>query len=103
MSDQMDATRQDADDRALKTWVYDWLEHAPPKPDEITEGADRHETFEAVARAVFDAHEEILTVLRFLDVRADTPEVKDLIEQMVNLEEGHSRQMSQQMNRISDM
>jgi hypothetical protein len=103
MAAQMDATRDDADPGALKTWVQDWFQHPPARPDEITEGADQHQAFEAVSRTVFDAHNEIMKVLRTVIGQADVPESRDLIEQMVTLEEGHSRQIGQQMNRISDM
>lgn len=103
MAEQVDATRDDADPRALKTWVYDWIESPPSKPEDMTEGADRHRAFEAVSRAVFDTHNEIMKVLRSVTGRADTPETRELVEQMLNLEEGHSRQIGQQMNRIADM
>lgn len=103
MASQLESARDKADSRALKTWVYEWLEAETGKPEEITEGADRHETIEAVARAVFDAHEEIMKVVRTVAVRADIPEVQELIEEVRTLEEGHGRQISQQMNRIGDM
>ncbi|TVS15454.1 MAG: hypothetical protein EA417_13415 [Gammaproteobacteria bacterium] len=103
MAEQLEGIEQVADQRALKTWVYDWLEHPPPKPETVVDGADRERAFEAVGRAVFDAHNEIMTVLKFLIDRADTPEAKELIEQMLSLEEGHTRQIGQQMHRIRDM
>lgn len=103
MADQLEGIEEAADRKALKTWVYDWLEHPPPKPETVVADADRETAFEAVARAVFDAHNEIMSVLRFLVDRADTPEAKELMQQMLSLEEGHTRQIGQQMHRIRDM
>ncbi len=103
MVEQLDGIEKAADRKALKTWVYDWLDHPPPKPETVVDGADREAAFEAAARAVFDAHNEIMMVLRFLIDRADTPEAKELVERMLSLEEGHTRQIGQQTHRIRDM
>ena len=103
MAQQMNGIKEAADPRALKTWVYDWLDHPLPKPEVLTEDADRQKAFEAVSRAVFDLHNELMTTLRFLIDRADIPEAQELLEQMLSLEEGHTRQIGQQVNRIRDM
>lgn len=103
MAEQLEGIEEAADRRALATWVYDWLQHPPPKPESVVEDADQETAFEAVARAVFDAHNEIMTLLRFLIDRADTPEAKELMERMLSLEEGHTRQIGQQLHRIRDM
>ncbi len=103
MADQLDGIEEAADRGALKTWVYDWLQHPPPRPETVIDAADREQAFEAVANAVFGAHNEIMMVLRFLVDRADTPEAKELVERMLSLEEGHTRQIAQQMHRIRDM
>jgi len=46
---------------------------------------------------------EILGTLRFLIDRADIPEAQELLKRMLSLEEGHTRQVGQQVNRIRDM
>lgn len=100
---QMEGLEAAADRKALTTWAYDWFEHPPPAPEAVTEEVDRHKAFTAVAEAVFGAHNEIMVVLRSLVNRVDAPEVEELIARMLSLEEGHTRQIAQQMNRIRDM
>lgn len=103
MAEQLDGIEEAADRRALGTWVYDWLEHPPPKPEQVVASTDRDTAFEAVAKAVFEPHNEIMGLLRFLIDRADTPEAKELMQRMLSLEEGHTRQIGQQLHRIRDM
>jgi len=103
MAEQLEGLRKDASASTLRTWVYDWLQHPPPRPEELIDSADLKPAFEAVARQVFDAHNEIMTLVRFLGDRADTPGSRELLNSMLSLEEGHTRQIGQQLNRIRDM
>lgn len=94
---------QQADPRALKTWLYDWLPHAPEEPGAICDPALTAMDFDAISKAVFDAHNEIIALHRGLLRQADIPEVRDLIQELLDLEKGHTRQVAQQVNRMRDM
>lgn len=103
MSEQVAGVARESDTKALQTWVYDWLEQ-PPKPPEAIVHIGGHEVdFDALSRTIFSAHNEIMSLFQQLKIRADTAEVEEVIARMVDIEEGHTRQMAQQMNRTLDM
>ncbi len=103
MARQLKGLDDSTDSKALGTWLYDWLDHPPQAPERITGGATDDLSFDAVTRAVFEVHNQVMSLFRQLLPRADIPEAKELIQRVVDLEEGHTRQMAQQMNRIRDM
>ena len=88
---------------ARETWLYDWLPHSPTAPSNLVDARYREMHLEQLSRSIFSVHNEIMEMLRQLAVRADVPEVEEAIRQLLDLEDGHSRQIAQQINRISDM
>ncbi|MCC5886054.1 MAG: hypothetical protein JJT88_06420 [Gammaproteobacteria bacterium] len=103
MAEQIAAMIGESDPKALQTWVYDWLEHPPPAPEGITRNQDSSIDLDSLGRELFSAHNEIMRLFHQLMARADTAEVEELITRMIDIEEGHTRQMAQQLNRTRDM
>jgi len=103
MAEEVAGIVQESDPKALKTWVYDWLEHSPQQPDPIFRVADHEVDLDAVSRTLFSAHNEIMKVFHQLEARADTAELEQLIARVIDIEDGHTRQMAQQLNRTRDM
>jgi len=93
----------ESDAKALQTWVYEWLEQPPKAPEAIVRVGSHEVDLDALGHIVFSAHNEIITLFHQLQTRAATPEVEELIARMVDIEEGHTRQMAQQLNRTRDM
>lgn len=89
--------------RTRDTWLYDWLPHSPAAPSNLVHARYRNMRLEELSGAIFAVHGEILEVFRHVKVRADAEEVAEAIQQLLDLEDGHSRQIAQQINRISDM
>ena len=103
MAQQVAGLIRESDAKALQTWVYDWLEHLPKRPEAIIRVGDHEVNLEAVSRTLFTAHNEIMAVFHQLEARADTSELEELIARVIDIEEGHTRQMAQQLNRTRDM
>lgn len=93
----------DSNRNALGTWVYDWLDQPLQSPERIVGDAGSDASFDAITRAVFESHKQVMDLFRHVLARADIPEARELIERVLDLEEGQTRLMAQQMNRIRDM
>ncbi len=94
---------EQADSKALNTWVYDYIEHEPidllrscPKP--FTE---MH--FDEICGAVFDAHNQAIDLYRELLGRADIPEAQELLKALLDIEEHETMRLAHQTNRMRDM
>lgn len=103
MAQQIAGLIRDSDSKARQTWVYDWLDHAPKKPEAIVHIGSHEVDLDALSRALFTAHNEIMTIFGQITARADTEEVEELVARVIDVEEGHTRQMAQQLNRTQDM
>lgn len=103
MAEEIAGLERSIDAKGRDTWLYDWLDHPPQPPERITGDTTGDLSFNAISRAVFEVHNQIMSMFKQLLPRADIPEAKELIENVIGLEEGHTRQMAQQMNRIRDM
>ncbi len=103
MAEQVAGLIQESDTKALETWVYDWLEQPPQAPDAIVEISGGHVDLAALSQALFSAHNDVMGKFHQLQARADTSELEELIARVIDIEEGHTRQMAQQLNRTRDM
>lgn len=103
MAKQIAGLIRDSDSKARQTWVYDWLDHPPTAPESMVRIGSQEVDLEALSRDLFTAHNEIMTIFSQITARADTPEVEELITRVIDVEEGHTRQMAQQLNRTQDM
>ena len=92
-----------ADEKALNTWTYEFFDKST-----IIKKHDCIELFDGLeAKQVIDKvitqHNEIITLYRDLSSEAVVTSTKELLEQLVSLEENHIKQMVQSANRMSDM
>jgi uncharacterized protein (DUF305 family) len=92
-----------SDERVLNTWCYEYISKTP---------IDRHMHCEALfadldatqlMAVIVEQHQQIIELYRYLAVRAEIPEVKELMEALKSLEEHEMMRMSQSANRFSDM
>jgi len=92
-----------ADPKALKTWVYDFLGREPIDPHEADTTPFAEMSFDEVCQSVFGLHNQVIKLYRYLAGRADTPEVRELVQALLAVEEHETMQLAQQCNRIRDM
>ena len=59
--------------------------------------------FEDISREVFSLHDQVIALYRYLEGRADTPEARDLVRELLKLEEHEAMRLSQQINRARDL
>ncbi|MDF1820022.1 MAG: hypothetical protein P1U64_00515 [Alcanivoracaceae bacterium] len=99
----LEQSKDDAEQKALHTWVYDYFENAPLKPRSITTESFENRSTDEVLEAVMAFHEEIIKLYKYLQGRAEVPSTRSLIDNLLQLEEQETRLMMAQAHRFDDL
>lgn len=94
---------KNADLRALNTWVYDYVGHTPIDPHQACSAPYASMSFDEIAASVFDTHNQVIDLYRYLQGRADIPAARELVENLLSMEEHQTMLLAQQTNRLSDL
>ena len=88
-----------ADPKALKTRLYDYLNHKPIRAsaDSYTHYASM--SFKDIAKEIFQFHDQVMDLYDSLIGKAEIPEAKSLLEDLLALEEHEAMRLSSQINR----
>ncbi|TVP53243.1 MAG: ATPase [Halomonadaceae bacterium] len=92
-----------ADPRALKTYVYDWIEH---KLIETHRTCDAHYaklSFAEICREVFDFHDQVIDLYQDLVERSEIPEVQELMQSLLDMEKHQAMRLVRQTGRMDDL
>ena len=92
-----------SEERALNTWTYEYFNKSTiiQHDDECIEPFNNLEAGQVIDKVIIQ-HNEILTLYRDLYSKAEVASTKELLEQLVALEESHIKQMVQSTNRMID-
>ncbi|MGB1311561.1 MAG: ATPase [Leucothrix sp.] len=93
-----------SDEKALNTWTYEFFD----KSTIIQHDVDCIEPFKEIkpkqiVDKVIIQHNEIITLYRDLYSIAVVASTKELLEELISLEENHIKQMAQSANRMNDL
>ncbi|KGE78581.1 MULTISPECIES: hypothetical protein [Halomonas] len=94
---------QQADPKALHTWVYDYLSHNPIAPHQACSAPYAEMSFDEICQEVFSLHDQATELYRYLAGRAEIPEARDLVDELLKLEEHEAMRLAQQANRARDL
>lgn len=94
---------QQADPKAARTYVYDYMPHTP-----ITTHLDCDDHYAkmdvaSIEAEVVDFHEQIISLYRTLIEKAQIPEVTELVESLLDMEEHQTKRLVRQVGRMDDM
>ncbi len=92
-----------ADPKALKTWIYDVMEH---KPINVNWASDKHFAdmdVDSIAREVFRFHDEVVSLYDQLSGVSHIPEAKELMDSLQEMEEHESMRLAQQIASSQDL
>lgn len=104
LADVVGGFERDADRRALDTWIYDYLGgHRPLDPHRVCDTPYAAMSFEEAEAAVFDFHRQVLDLYRYLEGRAEIPEARELVDQLLAMEEHETARLARQAARIGDL
>ncbi len=92
-----------ADPKALHTWVYDYLSHTPIAPHQACRSPYAEMSFDDICRTIFSLHDQVIELYRYLEGRAEIPETRELVRELLKLEEHEAMRLAQQTNRARDM
>jgi rubrerythrin len=99
----IDGFEQEADSKALNTWVYDYLEHEQIDLHRFCAKPFKEMNFNEICGSVFDVHNQAIDLYRELLGRADIPEAQELLRALLAIEEHETMRLAQQTNRMRDI
>ena len=91
-----------ADPKALDTWVYDYLRREPIELGRSCGSAYQDADCEEICSDVLDLHNQVMDMYRDLLVRADIPEVRELLGSLLEIEAHETLRLAQQTNLVRD-
>lgn len=94
--------REQAGEAESRTWLYEHIgEDVPPNArwelDFTGMNADQ------ISTQVFDLHNQLIEVYTSMSGRAPIPAAVELMENMLNLEQGATRRLAEQCGRLNDL
>ena len=95
--------RHQADPKALNTWCIEYFDKRPVKDHDVYERPYGEMDAEEIMAAVVDQHEEVIDLYHYLIGRANTEEVKELLEELLQMEQHEAMRMVQGSNRLTDI
>ena len=92
-----------ADPKALHTWVYDYLSRVPIAPHQACLSPYAGMSFDDICREIFSLHDQVIELYRYLEGRAEIPETRELVRELLKLEEHEAMRLAHQTNRARDL
>lgn len=92
-----------ADQGALGTWVYEYVTENPVHIDNLDAEAEGESDIEEISATIFAVHKQLIDLYRYLLGRADTPDLRDLIKELLALEQHEAMRLAYQVNRAADV
>lgn len=96
-------TKQHATPAALNTWCYDYFEKYPVKPHEECHGEFSDMDTRQVVATLLAVHEKIIGLYRYLHPRAEVTSSRELLEQLMKLEEHEAMRIARDTARMEDL
>lgn len=92
-----------ADPKAAKTYVYDYIERNPIKTHLECDDHYARLDFDQIFAEVMDFHEQIIELYRSLIRQADIPEASELVQALLDMELKETKLLATQVGRMQDM
>lgn len=92
-----------ADPKALNTWFYDYISYKPIKPHQSCSAPYAEMSFDEICQEIFNLHNQVIDFYRHLEGRTEIPETRQLIGELLRLEQHEAMRLSHQTNRIRDL
>ena len=93
----------DADARVLKTWIYDFLTHNPIETHRTCDLPYTQLDFNGICHEIFDFHDQIIELYQNLQDRAEIPEAREVVENLLNLERHEAMRIAREIGRMQDV
>ncbi|SHF68148.1 hypothetical protein SAMN02745148_03278 [Modicisalibacter ilicicola DSM 19980] len=103
LSRVLELTKQDASPSALHTWCYEYFERYPVKPHEQCNEDFRNMDTRDIMSAVLALHEKVTDLYRYLHSRAEVNSTRELLANLIELEEHEAMRMARDAGRMEDL
>lgn len=94
---------QQADTKAARTYVYDYIPHNPITTHLVCDDHYAKMDTTSIEAEVIDFHEQIISLYRTLIEKAPIPEVTELVQSLLDMEEHETKRLVRQIGRMEDM
>ena len=92
-----------ADPKAARTYVYDYIPHNPITAHLICDDHYARLDARAISTEVFGFHEQIMDLYRSLLRQAEIPEAAELVQSLLDMEENETKLLARQVGRMDDL
>ncbi|MCQ4318850.1 ATPase [Stutzerimonas stutzeri] len=103
LSRALTLSKQDASPSALHTWCYEYFKKYPIEPHEQCNEDFRDMDTDLVMAKVLAFHEKVMGLYRYLLSRAEVTSSRELLENLLSLEEHEAMRMARDVGRMQDM
>lgn len=94
---------QQADPKAARTYVYDYIPHNPIATHLVCDNHYAKIDAASIESEVIDFHEQIISLYRALIEKAQIPEVTELVQSLLDMEEHETKRLVRQVGRMDDI
>jgi hypothetical protein len=92
-----------ADSKAMHTRMYDYLGHKPIRASADSYTHYSSMSFTDIAKEVFHFHDQVMDLYDSLIGKAEIPEAKALLEDLLAMEEHEAMRLASQIGRMQDL
>lgn len=103
LSHTLELARHDAMPSALNTWCYEYFENAPARPERQCQAQFRDMDVDEVMAAVLAFHDQVTGLYRYLLDNADVPSARELLENLLSLEEHEAMRLARDAGRMNEL
>ncbi|MBY4678565.1 ATPase [Marinobacterium arenosum] len=92
-----------ADSQVLNTWCYEYMDHKPDLAEALCSTDLDQLSLEQIVSRCVAAHDELIVLYRYLLGRSDTDRLKELFENLIQLEQNESMRMVRDTSSYADL
>lgn len=98
LEDMIGAFERQADAKALKIHVYDYLAEGPLKKHRTCTVPYEKLDYDGICREVFDYHDQLMDFYNRMSGKAETADAYELMKDLLEMERNESMQLAQQIS-----
>jgi len=103
LSELLEAFARASEAKVLHTWCYEYLDKKPIAQHRHCDAPFSELDTRQIIEVILEQHEQVIDLYQYLLSRAVTPEVRELLSALVELEEGAVMSMTDGANRLEDI
>ncbi|MFC6673528.1 ATPase [Marinobacterium aestuariivivens] len=92
-----------ASSNALNTWCYEYFDKNPESMAQICDTDYNRLEPEGVMARILEQHNQVIELYRYLRAQSGAASARDLLQNLIALEEHEAMQMAQGSNRLEDI